>query len=549
MDQYAVEAIPSASPDSLVGHIVDTRFELFEYVGSGGLTHVFRAWDQRLQHVVAIKILRQDLAINGSAVAAFEQEARRAANLPAHPNIVPIHEVGRSGNIPYVVAEFVAGDNLQRIIANQAPLDVDRAFRICRQAAQALAFAHGYSLVHRDIRPSNIMISLRGEVKVTDFGFTEAEPLDPSRTRILTDASPYLSPAEAQGQHPGVDSDIYSLGIVLWEMLTGAPPFHAGNPVVLATMQVRQQLPDIRQINPSVSPAAAAVVMRAVSWSSEERFGSATAFALALQQHATHDKGDANGTTFIKNGTTEPAILSNETTKPSNPAASHHAVSPKPPARAAFVGRAPSRWRPSWGSLIFLMTIGIAAAGGWFAYKAIWHALNGPGPTTARAHATRHGLSAVAAHPGRHTNRHTSAPQHRTRGAAFNPNLVGSPGCANQAFQTLHLPAIWAEETHVLPNHGIRFDYTVGNDGSQCQNVRLGLALYSSAHPGIPLTDAGHDRVVLAMPGTHVYHRRFHIPAAAAGQRFDALLTIADRSNAHVYAEVRVANLVTVAPR
>lgn len=539
-------AIPRASPASFVGRVIAARFEIFEYVGSGSLTHVFRAWDQRLQHIVAIKLLIARYAGDPVVAAAFEGAALRAAGLPRHPAIVPVYEVGRDGDLIYAVTEFVPGRNLRQVIVSDAPLEANRAFRICRQVARALDVAHQYGIDHQNINLSHIILLPRDEVRVTDFGFAGvARAADLASTQVLEPDAPLLSSGPTAGQASGQVRDVHALGAVLWEMLTASPPA-GGYGAIRGTMQ-RQQ--DLRQINPTVSPAAAAIVLRALAPAGERRYQSASALAAALQQYLANEKGDTltefvSGPVVPDSEATVHASLSNGS-KPVAP----QKVQQKPPTRPPFAGRPTSRWRPSWGTLVFLLVIGLAAAGGWFAYQRIWNALNGSSSGSHSPAVTRGNRAHATAGRSQQTRRHAvrtrRAPVHA---AALNPNLIGSPNCSNQGFGVIHLPSIWAEETHPLPGQGVRFDYTISNSGSQCQNVRLGVAMVSPAHPGVPLADPARDRVVAVVPGTNMYRRRFRFTQSTAGRTFDAVLTVSDPAGRQVYAQIRVPHLIAVAP-
>ncbi len=275
---------PDPLHDPLIGRKLNDRYEILGVIGSGGMATVYRARDQRLGRDVAVKILHSQFAADHDFVERFRQEAEFAAGLSSHPNIVSIFDVGESGDLHYIVMELVEGQNLKQLIAAEAPLSVDRAFSIGQAIASALAFAHQRGLVHRDIKPQNVLVAPDGSVKVTDFGIARSSTSSQmTRTGLVMGTAHYLSPEQAQGRPAESASDIYSLGIVLFEMLTGQLPFDADNPLGIAMKQVHDAPPSPNRLNPSIPPAAAAVVLRALNKNPADRYRSAAEFGLAMQ--------------------------------------------------------------------------------------------------------------------------------------------------------------------------------------------------------------------------------------------------------------------------
>src|SRR5919204_536925 len=213
------------------GSILGGRYRLLDVLGDGGMARVFRAQDERLQRIVAVKILHQQYRGQPAFVRRFEQEAQLAASL-AHPTIVAIYDLSRDDDTYYIVMEYVAGSSLKEVIAHEGRLPLDRAIVITRQLGQALDFAHSHGVIHRDIKPENILLTPADQVKVSDFGIARAlTSAGQTATGIVLGSVSYFSPEQAQGKPATAESDIYSSGIVLYEMLTGRVPFAADPPL------------------------------------------------------------------------------------------------------------------------------------------------------------------------------------------------------------------------------------------------------------------------------------------------------------------------------
>ena len=223
------------------------RYELHRRLAKGGMAEVFLAKDQLLDRPVAVKVLFPQLAADPSFVERFRREAQSAANL-SHPNIVGVYDWGQEGNTYYIVMEYVQGRSLSEVIRDEGPLDPDRAAEIASEVAAALGFAHKNDFVHCDMKSGNVMISPQGQVKVADFGIAKAisgagAQAKLTQTGAVMGTATYFSPEQAQGQSLDGRSDLYSLGVVLYEMLTGGPPFTGDNPVAIAYKHV-QEMPE-----------------------------------------------------------------------------------------------------------------------------------------------------------------------------------------------------------------------------------------------------------------------------------------------------------------
>ncbi|MBP1765481.1 MAG: prkC [Firmicutes bacterium] len=256
----------------LINRTLDHRYTILECIGGGGMADVYRAHDKLLDRPVAVKILHAQFTHDEEFVSRFRREAQAAARL-SHPNIVNIYDVGQDGDIYYIVMELISGETLKEKIAREAPLPVDAAVRIALEIADALGNAHSNNIVHCDIKPHNILLTQSGRVKVTDFGIARAvTSATITQTGLIVGSVHYFSPEQAKGSVIGAKSDIYSLGIVLYEMLTGTVPFTGETSISIAIkhLQEEPQLP--REINPSIPPLVEAVVLKAIAKDPEHRF-------------------------------------------------------------------------------------------------------------------------------------------------------------------------------------------------------------------------------------------------------------------------------------
>ncbi|MGC8874711.1 MAG: Stk1 family PASTA domain-containing Ser/Thr kinase [Chloroflexia bacterium] len=275
-------------PESGVGseRLLGGRYELEQLLGQGGMAQVYRARDRVLGRSVAVKVLRPEYANDVSFVARFQREARAAANL-VHPNIVSVYDVGQDGNQHYIVMEYIAGRTLKEWIRERAPLPVDMALRIAEEVCAALEYAHRHGIIHRDIKPQNILLDEDGEVvKVADFGIAKSR-LDPESTadRLALGTVKYISPEQARGVEVVPQSDLYSLGVVLYEMLTGQQPFDGETPISIALQHLEAEPPPPRQVNPYIPPAVEAIVLRALAKDPRSRYASAREMRQALERY------------------------------------------------------------------------------------------------------------------------------------------------------------------------------------------------------------------------------------------------------------------------
>jgi tRNA A-37 threonylcarbamoyl transferase component Bud32 len=276
---------------TLTTSLLAGRYEIRSLVGQGGIADVFSAFDRVLRRRVAVKVLRESMAGDRRVVARFRREARAAASL-GHPNIVSLHDVGMDGEVPFMVMELVSGETLSDVIWKESPLAAERAAEIGGQVADALSFAHELGLTHQDVKPANIMVSRSGQVKVLDFGIARAwAPALPSDPREVLGTAEYVSPEQAQGLALDGRSDIYSLGNVLYEMLTGRPPFEAETTADVARMHVREKPLPLRRIRPDVPAPLEGIVMRCLEKDPKSRYQRAAQLAADLRRFHASGKG------------------------------------------------------------------------------------------------------------------------------------------------------------------------------------------------------------------------------------------------------------------
>jgi serine/threonine-protein kinase len=274
------------------GDLIADRYELEELAGSGGMSSVFRARDAQLDRRVAIKILHERYVDDPEYVERFRREARAVARL-SHPNIVTVIDRGEDNGRQYIVFEHVDGENLKELVQRTGRLPVRRAVELALAVADGLAFAHTHGLVHRDVKPQNVLLSRDGDVKVTDFGIARSLDVEHgvTQTGTVLGTGEYLAPEQASGKPVSPATDVYSLGVVLWELLVGDVPFTGENFVAVALRHVNEPPPDLRELRPDVSPRLAAAVERALAKDPARRFPSMAALAAELRACLAEPEG------------------------------------------------------------------------------------------------------------------------------------------------------------------------------------------------------------------------------------------------------------------
>jgi serine/threonine-protein kinase len=251
------------------------RYEIIERIGSGGMAIVYKAKDLLLNRIITIKVLREQFAADEDFVRRFRREAQSAASL-SHTNIVSIYDVGKDGETEYIVMEYIEGNNLKEIIRNYAPLSTEQALNLGIQIAEAIRHAHEHHIIHRDIKPHNILVTPDGRVKVTDFGIARAvSAATMTHTGDIVGSVHYLSPEQARGVQTNEQTDVYSLGIILYELLTGKVPYDGETPIAIALKHLQEEAVPPSKLNPRVNPALENVVLRAIAKAPEQRYSTA----------------------------------------------------------------------------------------------------------------------------------------------------------------------------------------------------------------------------------------------------------------------------------
>src|ERR1035437_7472377 len=262
--------------------IIDGRYRVLSRLGSGGMADVYLAQDQLLGREVAVKVLHHHFAEDQEFVERFKREASSAAAL-SHPNIVGIFDRGEWNDTYYIAMEYVAGRSLKAIVRDDGPLDPATAIDLVIQILRGARFAHRRGVIHRDLRPHTVIIDEEGRARVTDFGIARAGASDMTLTGSIMGTAQYLSPEQAQGFAVTAASDIYSIGVILYELLTGVVPFEGESAVAIAFKQVSAQPRPPSELNPALPASLDAVVMRALAKDPAARYSDADALIAALQ--------------------------------------------------------------------------------------------------------------------------------------------------------------------------------------------------------------------------------------------------------------------------
>jgi eukaryotic-like serine/threonine-protein kinase len=355
--------------DTLINTLFDGRYRIMRKLGSGGMADVYLAEDEELGRRVAIKILNDRHANDEQFVERFRREAKNAAGL-SHPNIVSIYDRGEAEGTYYIAMEYLDGRSLKELVVARGPLPIPDSIEATRQVLSALRFAHRKGVVHRDIKPHNVMADADGRLKVTDFGIARAGVSQMTEAGSIIGTAQYLSPEQARGAAVDQRSDLYSIGIVLYEMLTGQVPFTGESPVEIAMKHLSDAPRPPSLLRPDISPDLDMVVLRALAKNPEDRFQTAEEMDEELQRVAagagvTAETADA--ATAVLSGT----ALSSAPT----------AIVPprRPPTRARTsyqYAEAPPRRRPFWPWLLALLLIVLALVAGWYAFGKIQDSLD-----------------------------------------------------------------------------------------------------------------------------------------------------------------------------
>src|SRR3989475_3658772 len=266
--------------------VLGDRYQLQDPIGRGGMATIYRGRDIRMDRVVAIKVLREVYSTDPKFVKRFQTEARAASALQ-HPNIVQVYDYGQTDGNYYIVMELVEGTDLRSYLSSHDVLDVDRAIIIAHDIALGLGAAHRRGIVHRDVKPQNVLIGIDGSIKLTDFGIVSMYK-DANVERLTTSGMTlgtvqYFAPEQAQGEIVSPAADVYALGIVMYEMLTGHTPFDGNSPVLVAMQHIQDQPDPPSQFNPSIPTALEEIILRCLEKVPEMRFRDGSQLARALE--------------------------------------------------------------------------------------------------------------------------------------------------------------------------------------------------------------------------------------------------------------------------
>jgi eukaryotic-like serine/threonine-protein kinase len=265
------------------GEVIAGRYDLLELIGKGGMSSVWKAHDRLLDRQIAIKVLHPQYTEDEEYVERFRREARSVAQL-SHPNIVTVIDRGQDAGRQFIVFEYVEGENLKQLLRRTGPMPVGDALVLTLQMARALSFAHGRGLIHRDVKPQNVLLNADGQAKMTDFGIArEVDVQGVTITGTVLGTSEYIAPEQARGQHVDAQTDVYSLGVVLYELLTGAVPYEGETFVTVALKHVNEPTPNVLGQRPDVPIRVARAVERAMAKSPADRFESMHDFVDELE--------------------------------------------------------------------------------------------------------------------------------------------------------------------------------------------------------------------------------------------------------------------------
>jgi serine/threonine-protein kinase len=373
-----------AVSDTLIGTLFDGRYTVVRKLGAGGMANVYLAEDQELGRRVAIKILNDRHANDEQFVERFRREAKNAAAL-SHPNIVSIYDRGEAEGTYYIAMEYIDGRSLKELIVSRGPAPITVSVEYARQILSALRFAHRHGIVHRDIKPHNALVDAEGRVKVTDFGIARAGTSQMTEAGSIVGTAQYLSPEQARGSNVDQRSDVYSLGIVLYELLTGTVPFTGDTPVEIA-MKHLSALPEPPSARRSQIPRDLdLIVLRALAKDPEDRYQSTEEMDLDLERFlrgsAVSPVTEEAATQILRvpGGADQPYSATAATMIAPPSSGSRRNVPPSPPPVYYDLDE-PIHRRPVWPWIAALIFVVIAAVGGYLLYTQISHKLASNAP-------------------------------------------------------------------------------------------------------------------------------------------------------------------------
>ncbi|MGD0167911.1 MAG: Stk1 family PASTA domain-containing Ser/Thr kinase [Gaiellaceae bacterium] len=355
-------------PDPLIGALFDGRYKVLKRLGAGGMATVYLAEDQELGRRVAIKILNAKHAGDEQFVERFRREASSAAGL-SHPNIVQIYDRGKAEGTYYIAMEVIEGRSLKELIIERGPSPLPVAINYGRQILAALRFAHRNRVVHRDIKPHNVLVDEEGRVKVTDFGIARAGTSEMTEVGSIIGTAQYLSPEQARGAPVDTRSDLYSVGVVLYELLTGEAPYSGDTPVEIAMKHLSAVPVPPSERRPEVPPELDAVVLRALAKNPSDRYQSAEEMdadlnAISKGMEISDTTTEAATTVLAGAGLSAPTMISRAPTRITPPVAI-----PPAPLSGYYDLEGPTRRRPVWPWLLSLVLIAAVAVAFWIVFR------------------------------------------------------------------------------------------------------------------------------------------------------------------------------------
>jgi eukaryotic-like serine/threonine-protein kinase len=363
-----------AVSDTLIGTVFDGRYRIIRKLGAGGMADVYLAEDQELGRRVAIKILNDRHAADDSFIERFRREAKNAAGL-SHPNIVSIYDRGEAEGTYYIAMEFLDGRSLKELIVGRGPAPIKTAIDYARQILAAVGFAHRHGIVHRDIKPHNVLVGSEGRLKVTDFGIARSGASQMTEVGSIIGTAQYLSPEQARGAPVDQTSDLYSVGVVLFEMLTGQVPFTGDTPLEIAMKHLSEVPKPPSELRPEVPHDLDSVVLRALAKDPSERYQGADEMdadlARVLDGLPVDPETETAATAVLSGSGVLAAAPTSVLTKPTVAAPRTVPPGAGPPAGYYGYEGPPRRRRPIWPWVLSILLLLAAGAAAWFAYTKI----------------------------------------------------------------------------------------------------------------------------------------------------------------------------------
>jgi len=372
-----------AVSDTLIGTVFDGRYRIIRKLGAGGMADVYLAEDQELGRPVAIKILNDRHAADDSFIERFRREAKNAAGL-SHPNIVSIYDRGEAEGTYYIAMEFLDGRSLKELIVGRGPAPIKTAIDYARQILAAVGFAHRHGIVHRDIKPHNVLVGSEGRLKVTDFGIARSGASQMTEVGSIIGTAQYLSPEQARGAPVDQTSDLYSVGVVLYEMLTGQVPFTGDTPLEIAMKHLSEVPKPPSELRPEVPHDLDSVVLRALAKDPSERYQGADEMdadlARVLDGLPVDPETETAATAVLSGSGVLATAPTSVLTKPTVAAPRTVPPGAGPPAGYYGYEGPPRRRRPIWPWVLSILLLLAAGAAAWFAYTKIQDQLDANAP-------------------------------------------------------------------------------------------------------------------------------------------------------------------------